>query len=96
MTKLISKAIGILITPTTYRKIIETESDEKLNTSEKDAVSEDQKHGSGTAKRYYRLTRARTAAKKGKKCMAKLLGSPVCRVDTSIDQHLVAMRDTLN
>jgi hypothetical protein len=92
MSQLIFEATGSKVTPTTYRKIIETESDDRLVETEKHAVSEDQKHASGTAKRYYRLTRARNAARKAKKCMSKLIGNSRCRVDSSISKHLSAMR----
>lgn len=87
-TKLVYEATGKTITPTIYRKIIETESDDKLDASDKETISEDQKHSSGTAKRYYRLRRARNAAKKGKKCMTKLVGKTANEVKNSIAKHL--------
>jgi hypothetical protein len=90
MTKLVYEAIGVSITPTIYRKIIETECDDNLDEADKIAMSEDQKHASGTANRHYRLRRARNAAKKAKLCMAKLLGNSVKYVDGCVSQHLTS------
>ena len=87
-SKLVEEATGFHITPTTYRKIIETESDDKLDEADKAAICEDQKHSSGTAKRHYRLRRARNAAKKAKHCMSKLLGQPDDYEDSCISEHL--------
>ena len=75
MSLLVHQAIGKYVNPTRYRQIIETESCEKLTTSEMDVISKDQKHSSYVAKRIYQKKLSRDVATQGKSCMQKLVGS---------------------
>ena len=54
MTLLVKEAIGKYINPTRYRQIIESESSTRLTLTEQEIISNDQKHSSDVAKRFYR------------------------------------------
>ena len=58
--------------PTRYRQIKETESIEKLNTSEQVNLSQDQKHTSAVAKIHYQKLKSEDVAAKAKKIKDKL------------------------
>ena len=70
--RVVYEAIGKYINPTRYRQIIETESIEKLNTSEQANLSQDQKHTSAVAKIHYQKCKPENIAVKAKKTMDKL------------------------
>ena len=70
--RVVYEAIGKYINPTRYRQIIETESIEKLNTSEQVNLSQDQKHTSAVAKIYYQKCKSEDIAAKANKIMDKL------------------------
>ena len=70
--RVVYEAIGKYINPTRYRQIIETESIEKLNTSEQANLSQDQKHTSAVAKIHYQKLKSEDVAAKAKKIMGKL------------------------
>lgn len=75
MTLLVNEAIGKYVNPTRYRQIVETESAERLTPEEQRIITHDQKHSSKVAERCYQKRLSRDVAEKGKKCMAKLIGS---------------------
>ena len=70
--RVVYEAIGKYINPTRYRQIIETESIEKLNTSEQVNLSQDQKHTSAVAKIHYQKRKSEDIAAKANKIMDKL------------------------
>ena len=70
--RVVYEAIGKYINPTRYRQIIETESIEKLNTSEQANLSQDQKHTSAVAKMHHQKRESKDIAAKAKKIMDKL------------------------
>ena len=59
-------AIGKYKNPARYRRIIETESAEKLDLDEQTCLSEDQKHASNVAQIYYQELRSENIAMKAK------------------------------
>ena len=70
--RVVYEAIGKYINPTRYRQIKETESIEKLNTSEQVNLSQDQKHTSAVAKIHYQKLKSEDVAAKAKKIKDKL------------------------
>ena len=84
MTILVHQAIGKYIHPTRYRQIVETASADRLSHEEQQIISEDQKHSSNVAKRYYKLKQSRRVAMEGKQCMEKMLGSARKRQQESV------------
>ena len=74
LSLLVFQAIRKSIHPTRYRQIIETESGARLDQSEQDIISKDQKHSSNVAKRIYKKVLSRDVALKGLKCMEKISG----------------------
>ena len=69
--RVVYEAIGKYINPTCYRQIIETESIEKLYTSEQANLSQDQKHTSAFAKTHYQKLKSEDIAAKVKKISDK-------------------------
>ena len=67
-------AIGKFINPTRYRQIIETESDDKLDSKQQAALTLDQRHSSNVAKRYYVKKSSRQTSLAGAECMSVLAG----------------------
>ena len=70
--RVVYEAIGKYINPTRYGQIIETESIEKLNTSEQVNLSQDQKHTSAVAKIHYQKRKSEDMVTKAKKIIDKL------------------------
>jgi hypothetical protein len=75
MSLLVFEAIGKVVNPTRYRQIVESESAERLSTSEREAISKDNKHSSHVARRIYQKKMSRDVAQDGLKCIKKLIGS---------------------
>ena len=69
--RIVYEAIGKYINPTRYRQIIETESIEKLDTSEQANLPQDQKHTSTVAKIHYLKRKSEDIAAKAKKIIDK-------------------------
>ena len=69
--RVVYEAIGKYINPTCYRQIIETESIEKLYTSEQANLSQDQKHTSAFAKTHFQKLKSEDIAAKVKKISDK-------------------------
>ena len=84
MSLLVHEAIGKHIHPT--RQIVETESADRLNAEEREALSKDQKHSSQVAKVFYQKQSSRDVAQKGKECMEKLASSGRSRVNDSLNE----------
>ena len=70
--RVVYEAIGKYINPTRYHQIIQTETIEKLNTSEQANFSQDQKHTSAVAEIHYQKLKSEDVAAKAKKIMDKL------------------------
>ena len=70
--RIVYEAIRKYINPTRYRQIIETESIEKLDTTEQANLSQDQKHTSTVAKRHYQKGKSEDIAAQAKNIMDKL------------------------
>ena len=81
MTLLVKEAIGKYVHPTRFRQIVETTSSERLNSSEQETVSADQKHHSNVARVSYKKKLSREVAVRGRECMEKMLGTS--RVESS-------------
>ena len=64
--RVVYEAVGKYINPTRYRQIVETESIEKLNTSEQANLSQDQKNTSTVAKIHYQKCKSEDIAAKAK------------------------------
>ena len=79
MSKLVFQAIGKYVHPTRYRQIVETESCRKLSAEEQNMVSQDQKHSSQVAKKYYQKRKSREIATNAKLAMKKLHSNDIDR-----------------
>lgn len=88
MGKMVFDATGKYIHPTRYRQIVETTSQQKLNTKEQEAISEDQKHSSVVAKVHYQKRRSRDIATKAHECLKKLHGDKGSQVDDDVSVRL--------
>ena len=64
--RIVFEAVGKYINPTRYRQVIETESIEKLDTSEETNLSPDQTHTSTVAKIHYQKRKSEDIAAKAK------------------------------
>ena len=71
--RIVFLAIGKYINPTRYRQIIETESVSRLDGTEQNMLSRDQKHTSNVARVHYQKLESREVAEKGHLCMQKLV-----------------------
>ena len=93
---LVYEAIGKYINPTCYRQIIETETIEKLNTSEQANFSQDQKHTSAVAKIHYQKLKSEDVAAKAKKITDKIRdenesSSVISLINSDTESSLVIM-----
>lgn len=75
--RIVFQAIGKYINPTRYRQIVETESAMRLDPSQQDTVSADQKHTSQVAKVHYRKQQSQLVAQKAKDCMELLRSTKI-------------------
>ena len=88
MSLLVYQVIGKSINPTRYRQIVETESSQRLNESQRKSLSDDMKHSSYVTKRSYIKRASRETAKDGAACMAELVGD-------SRNKHTSALADAI-
>ncbi|XP_028518041.1 uncharacterized protein LOC110249249 [Exaiptasia diaphana] len=88
MGKMVFDATGKYIHPTRYRQIVETASQERLNSQEQETISEDQKHSSVVAKVHYQKRRSREVATKAHECMKKLHGKRGSQLDDEVNVRL--------
>ena len=88
MGKMVFDATGKYIHPTRYRQIVETTSQQQLNTKEQEAISEDQKHSSVVAKVHYQKRRSRDIAAKAHECLKKMHGEKGLQVDDDVSVRL--------
>ena len=88
MGKMVFDAAGKYIHPTRYRQIVETTSQQQLDTKEKETISEDQKHSSVVAKVHYQKQRSRDIATKAHECLKKLHGEKGSQVDDDVSVRL--------
>ena len=88
MSKMVFEATGKFIHPTRYRQIVETASQQHLNSSEQESITEDQKHSSVVAKVHYQKRRSRDVATKAHECLKKLQGERGCRLDEDVCSRL--------
>jgi len=88
MGKMVFDATGKYIHPTRYRQIVETTSQQQLDTNEQEAISEDQKHSSVVAKVHYQKRRSRDIATKAHECLKKLHGEKGSQVDDDVSVRL--------
>ena len=88
MIILVHEAIGKYINPTRYRQIVETTSSDRLDSSEQEIVSKDQKHNSRVAQVYYKKKLSRDIAEQGKSCIDKMAGESRVVVNESIKSVL--------
>src|SRR6056300_1324318 len=88
MGKMVFDATGKYIHPTRYRQIVETASQQQLDTKEQETISEDQKHSSVVAKVYYQKKRSRDVAVKAHECLKKLHGEKGSQVDDDVSVRL--------
>lgn len=88
MGKMVFDATGKYIHPTRYRQIVETTSQQELNSEEQDTISEDQKHSSVVAKVHYQKRRSRDVATKAHECMKKLHGEKGTQLDGDVSSRL--------
>ena len=87
MTKMVFDATGKYIHPTRYRQIVETASQQQLNSEEQETISEDQKHSSVVAKVHYQKRRSREVATKAHECLKKLHGEKGSQVDGDVSSR---------
>lgn len=74
MSILTHEAIQRHITPTRYRAIVESESVERLDPDQQAVITQDQKHSSFVAKRFYQKKLSRSVAVEGLNAMRELVG----------------------
>lgn len=96
MTILVHEAIQKYIHPTRYRQIVETASSDRLNSSEQEIISKDQKHNSRVAQVYYKKRLSREIAEKGKECVDKMAGSSRVAVNETIKSVLSEIEKNKN
>ena len=96
MIILVHEAIGKYINPTRYRQIVETASSDRLDSSEQEIVSKDQKHNSNVAKVYYKKKLSREIAEQGRSCVDKMAGGSRVRVNESIKSVLSDIENSKN
>ena len=94
MTILVHEAIQKYIHPTRYRQIVETTSSDRLDSSEQEIISKDQKHNSSVAAVYYKKKLSREIAEKGKQCVDKMAGNSRVLVNESIKSVLSEIDQT--
>ena len=88
--RIVFEAIGKYINPTRYRQIIETESIAKLDLTDQENLSKDQKHTSTVAKIHYQKLRSQDIAIKAKQSMQKLCNkseAATCLKDINIKSN---------
>jgi len=88
MGKMVFDATGKYIHPTRYRQIVETTSQQQLDSKEQETITEDQKHSSVVAKVHYQKRRSRDIATKARECLKKLHGEKGSQVDDDVSVRL--------
>ena len=96
MTIMVHEAIGKYINPTRYRQIVETSSSDRLDSSEQEIISKDQKHNSRVAQIYYKKKLSRDIAEQGKKCVDKMAGGSREKVNETIKSVLTDIEKSKN
>lgn len=96
MTIIVYSAINKYINPTRYRQIIETSSSDRLDSSEQEIISKDQKHNSRVAQIFYKKKLSRDVAEQGKKCVDKMAGESRAKVNDSIKSVLSDIEKSKN
>ena len=90
-------AIGKYINPTRYRQIVETESASRLDITEQNILSRDQKHTSNVARIHYQKLESKEMAMKGNECIEKLVNRAKSEATLkNLNQKIAENSNTLN